>query len=280
MKSIIATIFTLILLPKLEAQTIYPTQVVLSNGAAFTITTNTSQVTDMGMGMAMNLNFSTIHNANVNGASNNNYSMTATLKTYKFKGDGMGASDIAYNSDSSKEVLAGMEGISALINKPVSFLVDKQTGTAKPTDEATPAETNNDNPMQSMMGAMSDGSSPATLNNISFIIPANASIGYVWHDSTTANGFTNKTTYTLVETKADISTVKMSGTVVGSSTMEMQGTALDMKMTTKNNGTIIVNRKTNVCISRTLEADVDAVVDMMGQTMNITSKASSTTTIN
>jgi len=119
-----------------------------------------------------------------------------------------------------------------------------------------------------------DLSEGATIvKDLVFLIPPGKKVGDTWTDSTSQKELKSIRRFTFKSLIDNIATIGLNGVLTGNSTMEMQGMQLDISMNTNTTGEIIVNTKTSLVQKRTANADIDATIDVMGQSGPITGKA-------
>jgi phage-related protein len=85
---------------------------------------------------------------------------------------------------------------------------------------------------------------------------------------------TTKKTYSIKSIEKDIATVTVIGSVTGDGVTEMQGTSISFHIETKSTGEIIVDMKKGLVNKNTNDVDMTATMDVMGQSMPISSKGS------
>ena len=100
------------------------------------------------------------------------------------------------------------------------------------------------------------------------VIPANTKIGDSWSDSTVEKGLTTKKTFKWISTDKDIATIKVNGTILGSTEQEMQGTSITMGMDLSSTETRTVHTKTGQVIKVVNDGDVKMTMESMGMTMS------------
>ena len=86
--------------------------------------------------------------------------------------------------------------------------------------------------------------------------------------------------YTLKSIVDGVATVQLFATMQGSSSLETQGMQMDMSMSSKTEGEIMVDTKTSLVKKRSSVMDLEGTIDMMGQSVPMTSKAVVTITYN
>ncbi len=111
------------------------------------------------------------------------------------------------------------------------------------------------------------------------IIPKGFKAGSTWSDSSSKNGITKVTNYTLKEINGDDYTISFAGTMDSNVKTEMQGMEIETKTKGKFTGEEIVNAKTGVIKKNTTNSDASGTVNVMGQEIPTSSKITSITTV-
>jgi hypothetical protein len=103
--------------------------------------------------------------------------------------------------------------------------------------------------------------------------------GTSWQDSTSAEGVTRVTNYLVKEIKGNTATISISGTENRDTKMEMQGMEINTKTTGKFAGEESVDINTGVILQNNTSADASGTINVMGQEIPTTIKATSVTTV-
>lgn len=251
--------------------------IVLNNGQKITVTTTSNTDSDMGMGMQMK-NISTATNLlQVIATNDTSYAISNTLTKMSISMDMMGQQT---NYDSEKDADKDSDigkSIATKLNHADTLSVNKMTGLTDIKSTIASPEKEEKNPMVDMMAAMgvSAGKDPS-LEAAFFIIPKDKKTGDSWSDSTTEKNIRTLRQYTLQSINNDIATIVVKGSISGNGEAEVQGTTIAFTMNTKNTGEIIVNVKNSLVNKMSNNADVSMTMDMMGQSMPISSKTTQT----
>lgn len=235
-----------------------------------------SQEADMGMGMEMK-NFTTSQtNYIVLGVTDKNYSVSSTLTGMKVSMDFMGQQttyDSDLKSDSASEIGKSMKDL----NVPDTVSVDKYTGTVIADAKAvTESKEGDSNPMESLFESLGDNNKNASISEAFFIIPAGKKTGDSWADSSSTKDIKTLKTYVIKSIEKNIATIRVTGTVVSNIQTEVQGLQVNVSMTTKTDSEVITDTKTSLVTMRTTKADINGNLELMGQSVPVTGKATIT----
>ncbi len=252
-------------------------QIVLTKGQEITIITNASGDADMGMGMTLTNTSNITSQMIVIGEDENNYSITKSLTNLKMSMEGLGQ-NMEFNSDNQedKESEIGKK-ISAKINNPDTFLINKKTGKATSTKKDIDY---NDNPAAISGIAMGNNEGKDGIEDAFFIINTDKKVGDTWMESSTNKKVTSKKTYTIKSIDKDIAVIEVKGSIEGETEQEMQGSTIIMNTESKIEGNITTNIKTGLVYMSMINADMTGNVNAMDQQMPITSKSTTTTLFN
>ena len=251
--------------------------IVLNIGQKVIVSSSSNTDTDMGMGMQMKNSSLATNVLQIISTNDTGYTISNTLTKMSISMDMMGQET---NYDSEKEADKDSEigkGIATKLNHTDTFSVDKMTGLVNMKSTISSPEKEEKNPMTEIMGAMgvSAGKDPS-LEAAFFIIPKDKKIGDSWNDSTIEKNFKTVRQFTLQAINNDIATIAVKGSVTGNGEAEVQGTSIAFTMNTKNTAEILVNTKSSLVNKMSNDAEITMTMDMMGQTMPISSKNTQT----
>ena len=250
--------------------------IILAKGQEITITTTATQNAEMAMGMGMKSSAATTTKLNVLEAADKNYKITATLTKMVFSADMLGQQK-NFDSD-KKEDREGEFAQSVSLDKPKPALVDKSTGNVTLEKEDTLPAVQDDNPFSGMMGSLVKSSDAVSISSAFLIIPENKKAGDKWTDSSIIEGIKTLNIYSIESIVKNIVTIALNSVITGSTSMEAQGTQFNVIMNSTSTGKIIVDNNTSLVKKRTNNADVKSTIEMMGQSVPVTGKATTTTT--
>lgn len=247
----------------------------LKKGQTLNISTNTTQNMDLGMAGQMTNTSTSSSLLEVKEADKNSYITSTKMTKLTMSIDGMGQNQ-SFDSDKPEDRNSEMgKSLGETIDKEVKVTVDNNTGKIsvdKPADPEKKEE--GENPLEGLMNMFGDANNDGALvDMVFFVLPQGKKAGDSWTDSSQVK---NKSkvykTYTVKELGADMAKIALQTKMSGSTSTEMQGTQIDVSLNTKSNGEIIVNPKTSIVQKITRVTDVEGSMDVMGQSMPITSK--------
>ena len=245
------------------------------------ITTSSSSEM-MGQTMESKADVSSNYRIEVKDIKGENINFVNTITAMKMSVNAMGQ-DMIFDSD-KKEDMDGDIGknFKDIINQPKDVVMDKSGNVIITEKTDTASETNSSaNPTEMMMKQL--GGDPAEQGygaKMAFeIIPKGSKAGSTWSDSSSKNGITKVTNYTLKEINGDDYTISLAGTINSEVKTEMQGMEIETKTKGKFTGEEIVSAKTGVIKQNTTNSDASGTVNVMGQEIPTSSKITSVTTV-
>lgn len=249
--------------------------IMLQKGDKIRMISETVSDTDMGMGMQMKQDMNSTSILEVINVDDSSYTFGMTPTRMKMKMSMMGQ-DTEYDSekggDSDSEITKGMAD---KINKTDTVRVNKITG--KTIFSKTENDKAGENPLMGMMSAMGLGAENVNVVDAFFYtLPAGKKVGDSWTDSTMVKSMKTIKHYTLKSIDNGIATLDLKSTINGTGDTEMQGTSVSFTMNTTGNSTMLVDTKTNRVKKNSTTADLGMTMDVMGQSMPITSKSTTT----
>ena len=251
----------------------------LAKGKQIVITATANQeMTMSSMGMEMKNNNSSTAVLEVKDLDNKNYNTTYKLTKISISMDAMGQQS-SYDSekpaDKESEIGKSVEG---KIGSEVKVLIDKNSGksTLLKTD-GEKKEVEEDNPLKGLMESFGAADEGATVETAFFILPTGKKVGDVWKDSVINKQMKEVKTYTLKSIKGNEAVISLFSTMEGTSTVDAQGMQMNIKLSAKTEGEMIVDVKNSLVKKRTSVSDITGDIDMMGQSMPITSKVTAVT---
>ena len=253
-----------------QAQYFQPIQ--LKKGQQIICATSLNTDTDMGMG-TMKSNVGSKQNIRVIDENEKSYILTVGLSSIKMDMDGMGQ-QMSYDSekpeDKNSQIGASLGDKLTTVD---TFSLDKKTGLITKISQSKEAESGG----MGMMGG--DGNANQSINAAFFVVPMSKKIGDTWNytDSLQTTGITTTKTFTLVSRDKNIATISYTGKSMGTVTSEVQGMSMSANIDSKVSGEFQVNLENGTVLKTTDDVDGTTTMDMMGQTMNMNTKAKSIT---
>ncbi|MFM6925526.1 MAG: DUF6263 family protein [Ferruginibacter sp.] len=253
-------------------------QIKLSNGQKIVIESNTEIQASLTMGMELNSSSSTVNALQVKNSTASNYTISSTLTKMKVNMNMMGQSN-TYNSDNKEGNSEEMAKVlDEKMNKQVDVLIDSKTGVAstekkkdKKADDADNAD-----PTAGLMKMFVDNSDEAVVASAFEIVPKGKSVGDSWADSTTEKDSKTVRTYTLKSLNGNDAVIQSVILSTGTTKLNFQEMEFEVKSETKSNGEILMDISTGLVKKRTNAADISGSIQMMGQDMPISAKATTT----
>jgi Family of unknown function (DUF6263) len=195
------------------------------------------------------------------------YKANSTITRLVTNGEAMGQ-EMKFDSDKKDDMDSEMgQMMGANINKPSEISIDKADG--KITEL-----TKKENESGGMMGTGAKGADAAF-----FIIPAGKKIGDKWTTNSETDGLKSIKNYEWQSTKDGIATILCNSTTKGTTTKETRGMQMEMTVDTKTTGTILSDVKTGLVKKSIQNAETTGNMEVMGQSIPLNSKMSSTITV-
>ena len=111
------------------------------------------------------------------------------------------------------------------------------------------------------------------------MIPSGKKAGDTWEDSTSGEGLKLKRTYTLNSVANKEASVTVNGILDINKTMQVQGMDMNTVMTSKTVSSVTVDLVSSVQKENKSVTDVSGTLEVMGQSVPVTSKITTDTTI-
>ena len=251
-------------------------KIALKKGQQITIITKLDQDVDMtAMGMQMKNNSNTTGIFQHKDSNNENYITSYTLSKVNLKMDMMGQEN-KYDSEKPEDKDSEMgKAISEKIGKEVTVLVNKNTGKASlDIKTSSPEKQPEANPMAGLMDAFGSVTEEANVETVFFILPAGKKTGDSWTDSSTSTKtMKDVRTYTIKSVEKGVADVTLLSLMSGTTNTEMQGMQMEISLSVKTEGQIVVDTVTSLVKKRSNTANLTGNIEMMGQSIPIISKA-------
>jgi len=256
----------------------------LKKGQVVTILSTMAQEIDMGMAGQMNNNSKTTSVIQIKDADKNSYKASSKVSKMNISVDGMGQSQ-TFDSENPEDMNGDIgKALGGNINKEVNVTIDNISGkvVAETTKSASPEKKEEDDPMSGLMNMFANGENDAaTTESVIYILPKDKKIGDTWQDSSEVkNNSKIYKTYTLKSLQDGIATVGLITKSNGKTTTESQGMQIDMTMDTKADTEIIVDTNTSIIKKINKSINIDGTMEVMGQSLPITSKVTEVVEIN
>lgn len=233
----------------------------------------------MGQAMEMTADVNMQHDIEVKSKNDSSFFVNSTLTKMKSNASVMGQ-NMSFDSD-KKEDLESETGkaMKGLLNVTQEMELDKNAkvlNIKKDTSLQT-KEGGMMDMMKNMLGGMSDLSNGAS--DAFQVLPAGKIVGDTWSDSLIAEGVKIYRNFTLKEIKGTDATVNFSGNQITSKKVDQQGMEVNVSIDAKLSGESVVDINTGIIKQKTLNMDGTGTAEMMGQSIPMTTKVSSTTIV-
>ena len=255
-------------------------QINLNKVQQITITSTANQDIDMmSMGMQMKNNTSSTGILEIKNGDNKNYNGIYKLSKISISMDAMGQQS-SYDSEkpSDKESEIG-KSVAGKVGKEIKVSINKNSG--KATVDKNEAEiktsTEDANPLKGLMESFGAADEGATVETAFFMMPAGKKAGDSWVDSVKTKEMKEVKTYTLKSITGSEAIIGIFSIMEGTSKVDAQGMQMDISISAKSEGEIIVDTKNSLVKKRSSVSDISGNIEMMGQSMPMTSKVSATT---
>ena len=254
-----------------------PLKIKLANGQKIVVESTTEIEASLTMGMELKSNSITINTLGVKNSTDKNYTISNTLTKLKVNMNMMGQAN-DYDSENKEGNNADMAKIfDERLNKPVDIDIDNTTGVAiMDKKQVAKKDADESNPADDLMKIFSDNSNGAIVSGAFEMIPSGKSIGDSWSDTTVAKDMKVLRTYTLKSITGNEAVIKSDIISTSVNKLNFQEMEFDIKSETKTIGEIITDISTGLVKKRTSTADINGSIQMMGQDMPISAKATST----
>ncbi len=232
-------------------------------------TTSSTEV--QGQSMESKANVTSTYKIEVKDKTSENYSLTNTL-SHIVMDMSMMAQQINFDSDKKEDMNGDMgTALKDYINQPKDLQIDNSGKiiSADSTDTSATGIAKRLNFEQTGYGTQ-----------LAFLaLPANPKVGSTWTDSSSTDGISRTTDYTIKDISGGIADISFTGKVATDATMQQNGMEISTKTTGKVSGEEKVDVKTGVIQSSTSTGDASGTVTAMGQDFPTSAKVTSTTTV-
>lgn len=235
----------------------------------------------MGQPIEFNIDGAVSQTYNVSRVADGNTTLVHKPKRIYVKFDGMGQNQ-TLDSDKNEDLDSEMgKPLKAALEKNYEITIDASGKVVSVKSSANQKES--DKPGADMMGNISSqvGASlePPNEGDASFfkVLPDKAiAKGESWSDSSAKEGKKSNTQYTLTDITDNEILVDFKGNSSTETKAEMMGMETVTKMKNNTTGKIIIDKATGIIKQKTSTNDATGTIDVMGQTVPLSSK---TTTI-
>jgi hypothetical protein len=254
----------------------------LNKGQKIQIENNIKSVINqemMGQSMEITIDASLVHQVEVKDKKANSYLLTSTLTKLTTNGSAMGQ-EMKFDSD-KKEDLESETGkaIKDQLNVGMDVELGDNAKVIKGVKKDTSATSGGQllDMVNNVTGANADETNGA---DAAFdVIPKGKKAGDSWSDSTITSEIKTYRNYTLKEIKGNLATIVLNGKQITKKTVEQQGMEITVSMDGKLSGEGIVDMSTGILKQRTTQLDGTGSAEVMGQSIPVTTKVTTITTV-
>lgn len=232
----------------------------------------------MGQQMEIVIDANLIHQLEVKDKKPNSYVLSSTLTRLVTSGTAMGQ-EMKFDSDKQEdlETETGKAIKSQLnVNKEVELSDNAQVikGVEKDTSSSGGGQL-----MEIVKNVTGDLDESNGASAAFDVIPAGKKAGDSWSDSSITEEIKTYRNYTIKEVNGSTATVSLTGKQVTKKKVEQQGMEINVSMEGILSGEGTVDMSTGLLKQRTMVMDGTGIAEIMGQTMPVTTKVTTTTTV-
>lgn len=234
----------------------------------------------MGQAMEMNSDAFMLHQVEVKDKKDTSYTLASTLTKMTTSGNVMGQT-FSFDSDKQKDRDSSDMGkmLKGQLNVAKEIELNNQGQLINQKKADVPMETG-ENPMMGMMKSMTGGGDfTNTAIEVFQAIPSGAKQGDTWSDSVIADGIKTYRTYTVKDISNNIAAITLAGNQTTNKKLEQMGAEINLSIEAKLSGESKVDIKTGMVQQKTFVIDGAGTADAMGQSIPLTMKVTSTTTV-
>ena len=252
-------------------------KVLLIKGQKIVVKTTASQEANINMGMEMKMkNFtSSQNNLIVLDVADSNYSLSTTLTGIKISMD-MAGQSTTYDSDKKEDSASEIGRSMQNLNVPDTATLNKYTAVVTFNKKDTSDSKEEADPMQGMFESLQN-TGENVVSETFFIIPKGKKVGDKWIDSSSTKNSKSHKEYSLQSVEKGIATILVDSKVQTNTQAEIQGMQIEVTMATKSTTEIKVDTKKGLVLKRDTKSDISGSMDMMGQSVPITGRSTSST---
>jgi hypothetical protein len=200
------------------------------------------------------------------------YVITRSIESMKLNADAMGQ-NMQFDSEKADDRKSEVgEMMSKQLNHIDTFSLDRRTGLVK--------SLNKNKPEIGGMAMMSTGGEEEVqgAGEAFLVVPNGVKAGSTWSDSISIKGLKTVRTFKVTAVNSNTVDLETTGIVKGTTESEVQGMTMNMNINSTARGTMKVDMKSGLVLSYNNVANVNMDMDMMGQNMQVTTKATTSTT--
>jgi len=234
----------------------------------------------MGQSMDITADIIITRRLEVKDKKENSYNITSTITKMNFNSSMMGQ-NMSYDSDKKEDADSELgKVLKDQVNVPKTMELDNDGRMINVQKDTTKKVTDDVNPMMAMiekMGAGQDESNGA--NDAFMVLTPGVKAGDTWADSSITDGFKINRNYVVKEITGNDATIILTGTQAITNILDNGGMQANIALDSKLAGEILVDVTTGIVKQRTLTMEGTGNVDVMGQSIPMVTKVTTTSLI-
>ncbi len=234
----------------------------------------------MGQSMDVTADVMMTRQLEVKDKKENSYNITSTITKMNFNSSMMGQA-MSYDSDKREDAESELgKALKDQVNVPKAMELDNDGRLINVQKDTTKKATDDGNPMMAMiekMGAAQDESNGA--NDAFMVVAPGIKAGDTWADSSIAEGFKINRNYVVKEIIGNDAAIILTGTQAVTNNVDNGGMQANITLDSKLAGEILVDITTGIVKQRTLTMEGTGNVDVMGQSIPMVTKVTTTSVI-
>ena len=264
-----------------DAQTA-PGKLTLAKGQKIQIDNNVKSVISqemMGQAMEITIDANMTHQVEVKDKKKNSYVVSSTLTKLSTSGTAMGQ-EMKFDWDKPEDMESETgKALKDQLNVSKELEVNDKAEVIAGIKKDT-AAAGGDQLMDMMNNVIGGGSDESNGAAMAFdVIPKGKKVGDSWSDSSVTDDMKIYRSYTIKEVNGNDATVTLTGKQVTKKKVEQQGMEINVNMEGKLSGEGVVDMSTGLVKQKTTVMDGVGTAEIMGQSMPVTTKVTTTTTV-
>ena len=258
---------------------VFANKILLTAGQKIIVQSSISTESSLSPGMDASNSSSSENTLVVKNVSEKSYTISNSLTKMKVNMT-MAGNVTSYDSEKKEDQETDMgKAFANKINKSGDVILDFNSGRAtsgQPITVTKKVEAE-ENPMQGMLEVLGEaGGDEALVEGAFELIPQGKNAGDRWSDSSSAKNLKVLKTYVLKSVNGNEAVLLLDMTVDATTAMEMQGMQMEINSITKSSGEIILDILTGQVRKKTMQSEVQGSMQIMGQSMPVSAKATTT----
>ncbi len=257
-------------------------KLLLSKGQKIQVDNNIKSVISqemMGQAIEITIDANLIHQLEVKDKKSNSYLLSSTLTKLSTNGNAMGQ-EMKFDSD-KKEDLDSETGKALKDQLNVTMEVELNENAVVINGVKKDPKVSAGGQLMDMVNNVTGGDNDESNGaNAAFdVVPAGKKLGDSWSDSSITTEIKTYRKYTIKSLEGNNATIQLSGTQITKKKVEQQGMEINISMDGKLSGEGIVDMRTGLLKQKTTILDGIGSAEVMGQSIPVTTKVTTTTTV-